>query len=248
MVSLATSSSSASDGDLDPPPGAGELDDAASDGCRNPPVTVLVCHCCHRQHGLDLLGASSPPAARPPRPRRGTRGRCCPAGRGGRRRHRRCRRRSGPACRSSRCLGVADERQPGAADRLLGLVGAVRDGQAVAHVGGHRPLPVVHRVDVGRVDRAGGHQQLAGLVDGLVAGAGRARQHDRLVAGSTCACARRAPSAAVRRRRAAATARRWRCCQQLDDLVVLRAGHEVVDRDVHRRRGLAGPGRPGPGG
>ena len=52
----------------------------------------------------------------------------------------------------------------------LGLVGAVRDRQPVAHERGHRRLALVHRVDVGRLDRAGVDQQPPGLGDRLVAG------------------------------------------------------------------------------
>src|SRR5215213_2493829 len=75
-------------------------------------------------------------------------------------------------------LGVADHRQRRPLDRLLGVVGAVRDGQVVAHVGGDRPLPLEHRVDVVGRDRADIDQHLAGLPDGVVLAPGRSRHPD----------------------------------------------------------------------
>src|SRR3954447_9170561 len=70
---------------------------------------------------------------------------------------------------------VADHGERGALYRALRLVGAVRDGQVVAHVGRHRLLPFEHRVDVVRGDCAGVDEDSTGFSDGLVLASGRAR-------------------------------------------------------------------------
>ena len=67
-------------------------------------------------------------------------------------------------------LGVAHERDRGPPDRRLGLVGAVRDRQPVAHVRRDRLLALVHRVDVDGVDGAAATSSSTGLGDRLVAG------------------------------------------------------------------------------
>ena len=64
-------------------------------------------------------------------------------------------------------------------------------------------LPLVHRVDVRRVDGAGRDQQLAGLGDRLVPGARRAGEHDRLAREHVAAEPGRAAPRPERRRAAA---------------------------------------------
>ena len=57
---------------------------------------------------------------------------------------------------------VTDDRQARGEDRLLGLVGAVRDRELVAHVGGHRLLALLHGGEVFAGDGAGGFEQVGG--------------------------------------------------------------------------------------
>src|SRR5215217_1531835 len=64
------------------------------------------------------------------------------------------------------------------ADRVLGLVRAVRDGEEVAHVRGHRLLALEHRVHVGGGDGSGVDQELARLADGVVLALRGARDLD----------------------------------------------------------------------
>ena len=63
-------------------------------------------------------------------------------------------------------------------DRVLRVVGAVRDGQVVAHVRRDGPLPLVHGVDVVGGHRTGVDEDLAGLPDGLVLARRRPRHLD----------------------------------------------------------------------
>src|SRR3954447_11877051 len=73
---------------------------------------------------------------------------------------------------------VAHHRQGRGLDGVLGLVGAVRDGEVVAHVGRHRLLPLEHRVDIRGGDRPGVDQDLPGLADRGVLAAGGSRHLD----------------------------------------------------------------------
>src|SRR6478609_73146 len=75
-------------------------------------------------------------------------------------------------------VGVPDDRDRRLLDHRLGLVGAVRDREQVAHVGGHQLLPVVHGRHVALIDVARGNQQGAGLVDRADPVGCGAGQHD----------------------------------------------------------------------
>src|SRR4051794_5410555 len=75
-------------------------------------------------------------------------------------------------------LVVAHHRDRRPLDRVLGLVRAVRDGEEVAHVRGHRLLALEHRVDVGGTDRARVDEDLPGLADRVVLAPRRAGHLD----------------------------------------------------------------------
>ena len=64
--------------------------------------------------------------------------------------------------------GELHERQRVARDRVLALHRAVGDGEALAHVGRDGLLALEHRVDVGRVDRAGLDEDAAGETNRFV--------------------------------------------------------------------------------
>ena len=75
-------------------------------------------------------------------------------------------------------LLVADKRNRGLLNGVLGLIGAVRNGQAIAHEGGHGLFPLVHGIHIRLVDGTHLDQQLTRLINGGVAGFRGPSQHN----------------------------------------------------------------------